>query len=306
MSWNDRLIPRALNGCKRIFLARDHALRAAWRLILALVLYYLWTGGVAVALTHAADTLFRAWGITANNVHLAPGYARWLAGNYAHLITIISACGVAYFAYRAAPDRAQLKLRPARFALGTLIGAAVVLAGGALMLAFDSMRMPSSSPAFSPSILIYLPVLLAAALAEEMFARGFALRMVKRRANRAWAYAASTVVFLFVTGAYQLTVMGMVNMLLFSAALCALSERWSIWATAGLRFGWSFAITCVMAFPGGGAARPILALYPVSETLLTGGYGGLIAGLYMTVLLLIPIALLIGKPNFRSRRANMR
>lgn len=282
----------ALAAVGRVFVARGGGLRAVWRLLLAVLAYALWTNGITVCLSYAFDALFSAWGVTSLNVSYAPGYARFLAANYGNVISLVSSAGVAAFAYLAAPARERLRFRPGFLGLGALLGLGAVAAAAGGFLALDSLRMTSASPDFSWSPMILLPVYLAAAVAEEFLARGYALRMVTSRANRPLGYFASALIFLYVTGGYALGAMGIVNMLLFSALLCALSERWSNWLTAGVRFGWGYALTCLVAFPGGSGGSPVLTLYSVSENWLTGGSGGLVSGLLTTLALLAALALL--------------
>ena len=282
----------ALATVRLVFVARDGGLRAVWRLALAVIGYIVWTNGITIALSYAFDALFSAWGVTTLNAQYAPGYARFLAANYGNIISLVSSAGVAAFAYLAAPSRERLRFQPGLLGIGTLLGLAVVSLAAGGFLALDSLRLTSASPDFSWSPLILLPVYFAAAVAEEFFARGYVLHMVSSRGNRPLGYLASTALFLYVTGGYALGAMGIVNMLLLSAVLCALSERWSSWLTAGVRFGWGYAITCLDAFPGAGGGSPVATLYSVSEGWLTGGSGGLISGLYTTLVLLVALALL--------------
>lgn len=272
----------ALGVLRAAFFAGDGKLRALWRVALAVLAYLVWTNGVSILLTDAFGALFNAWGVTTLNLQFAPGYARWLSSHYANIISVVSSAGVAAFAFLAAPARKELRFRPIRLLTGAAIGLAVVGIAAAIMLALDSVRTTAASPYRTWAPLSLLPTLLAAALAEELFARGYILRMIKTRSSRALAYAASTLIFFYVTGAYALSAMGMVNMLLWSVVLCAVSERWTSWATAGLRFGWSYAVTCVFGFPGT-SGTPVFRIYSVSEQWFTGGGNGLIAGVYMTI-----------------------
>ncbi len=276
---------RALGLGKRAFVAKDGGLRAAWRLALAILAYVVWTNGITVLLSYGFDALFTAWGVTKLNLSAAPGYARFLAANYGNIISVVSSAGIASFAYLAAPRRDRLRLRVKLLGVGALAGAGAVLAAAAGFLALDSVRMTATSPDFTWSPAILLPVSLAAAVAEEFFARGYVLNMVSRRGNRPLGYLASAAVFLYMTGGYALGIVGIFNMLLFSAMLCAVSEKWPNWLNVGIRFGWGYAVVCLFAFPGASGGSPVYTLYAVSEDSLTGGSAGLISGLYMTALL---------------------
>lgn len=276
---------RALGLGKRAFAAKDGGLRAVWRLALAILAYVVWTNGVTALLSYGFDALFTAWGVTKLNLSAAPGYARFLAANYGNIISVVSSAGIAAFAYLAAPRRDRLRLRARLFGVGTLAGLGAVLVAAAGFLALDSVRMTAASPDFTWSPAVLLPVYLAAAVAEEFFARGYVLSMVSRRGGRPLGYLASAAVFLFMTGGYALGILGILNMLLFSAVLCALSEKWPNWLNVGIRFGWGYAVVCLFAFPGASGGSPIYTLYSVSEDFLTGGSAGLVSGLYMTVFL---------------------
>lgn len=270
---------------KSVFVARDRKLRAVWRLVLAILAFFVWTNGITMLLSYGFDALFTAWGVTKLNLAQAPGYVRFLAAHYGNLISIVSSLGVAAFACLAAPARERLRPHPKLFAVGVLVGSAVVLVAAVCFRAFDSVRATSASPSFTWTPVILLPVLLAAAVAEEFFARGYVLRMVAARANRVWGFLASAAVFLYVTGGYALGILGVVNMLLFSLVLCALSEKWPNWLNVGIRFGWGYVVTSLLAFPGTSGGTPVVTLYAVSENGLTGGNGGLISGFYMTAVL---------------------
>lgn len=294
-----RAAPRAV---RRVFLARDGGLRAPWRLALAVLAYIAWTNGIAALLSYAFDALFTAWGVTTLNVGYAPGYARFLAANYGNVISLVSSAGVAALSYLAAPARERLRFRAKLFGIGALAGFSVAAVAAMGFLALDSVRMTSASPAFSWPPLILLPVYLAAAVSEEFFARGYVFRMTASRGNRLLGYLASALVFVYVTGGYALGALGIVNLLLFSILLCALSERWPNWLNVGVRFGWGYAVTCLFAFPGASGGSPVLTLYSVSEEWLTGGSGGLISGVYMTAVLMAAVWLLVLRSvKFRLR-----
>lgn len=287
-------------GPKQVFIAKDGKLRAGWRLILAVLCYMAWTSGITALLSYAFGALFSGWGLTPRNLAYAPGYARLLAENYGLIISAVSSAGAAVFACLAARKYSKLRFSPSMAGIGALTGIASVLLAAGIFLALDSVRMPSGSPDLSFWPAARLPVYLAAAAAEEFFARGYVLRMVSARSGRIWGYLASAAIFLYMTGGYALNMRGVVNMLLFSAALCALSERHSHWLSLGARFGWSYAVTCLFAFPGAVAGRPAVTLYSVSEEWLTGGPSGLISGLYMSILLAAALYfLLFSKHRFK-------
>ena len=162
-----------------------------------------------------------------------------------------------------------------------------MLTGAALFLAVDSMRPYGRTLSFTPDVLWMLAVYLAAALAEERFARGLTMRVATLHARPVWGYVASALMLLAITGSYALPPLGIVNMLL-TAVLCAhLSATGHAGASVGLRCAWSWSSNALAAFPGGNAAsQPVFRLYDVSENWLTGGANGLICGAWMTLILL--------------------
>ncbi|NLD59200.1 MAG: hypothetical protein GX647_06065 [Clostridiales bacterium] len=267
--WN-----KFLNGLKTLALRPEGGVRAPWKLLLAYILYGLW-----------------AYAATALPV-------RGLV--HGRIISLIGSLGAVALSH--ALIFWYAKKRPARLSwkplgVGTLLGALSVAVGAVLFLAMDSMRPMEKAPSPSWDLLWMLPVYGLASLAEERFARTLALGTASRPV---WGYAASSAMFLAVTGGWALGYVGALNMLLTGLVCARWSARGRAGASVGFRFAWSYASGVLLAFPGGSTgARPLISLYSVSENWLTGGEGGLIRGAWMTLVLL-----LVGAWLFRRRRGS--
>ena len=283
--WNS-----ALRGLKRVALCREGSARAVWKLLFAYAAYLLWAWLIAYLLSRGFGALFHAWSLSAATAARAPSWAQWLFANYGRFISLISSFGAIALAYgllRLLAGGKMEKLRPRDLTMGALWGLIPVLAGAALFLLMDSMRLYERTFSLTPDLLWMLAVYFAAALAEERFARGLTMRVAALHSRPLWGYVASAVMLLAITGSYALPPLGIVNMLL-TAVLCAhLSATGHAGASVGLRCAWSWSSNALVAFPGGNAAsQPVFRLYDVSENWLTGGANGLICGAWMTLILL--------------------
>ena len=277
-------------GLKSAALNKEGGVRAVWKLLLACALYLGWTWAAGYGLARGFGALFEAWNLNADTLSRAPGWARLLAENYGRVVSLVSSAGVIALSWgllRLFRLGRFPRLRVGHFTLGALGGAAVVGLGAALFLALDSMRLYERGFFFHADILWMLAIYLLAALAEERFARTLTMRVATASARPAWGYAASALVLFAMTGSYALRPLGMVNMLFTAVACARLSDTGRPGAAAGLRFGWSWASGGLLAFPGGNTdAQAGASFYAVSENWLTGGNGGLICGVWMTLALL--------------------
>ena len=279
-----------LGGIKRVALCREGGARAVWKLLFAYAAYLLWAWLITFLLSWGFGALFAAWGLSAATAARAPSWAQWLFANYGRFISLVSSAGTVALAHgllRLLAGGKMEKLRLRGLAVGALWGLVPALAGAALFLLMDSMRLYERAFSLTSDLLWMLAVYFAASLAEERFARGLTMRVSTLHARPFWAYFASAAMLLAVTGSYALPPLGVFNMLL-TAILCArLSATGRAGASVGLRCAWSWASNALIAFPGGSAApRPVLQLYEVSEHWLTGGERGLICGAWMTFALL--------------------
>lgn len=298
--WNS-----ALGALKSVAFCREGGVRAAWKLILACALYAMWAWAAARFLSMGFGALFDAWGLNAQTLSQAPGWAQALAAHYGKLISLISSAGVLALSWalmRVLASGRFERLRAADFARGALVGAAWVALGAGLFLLADSMRPYERGLTLHADMLWMLAVYLLAALAEERFTRTLTMRVAALNARPCWAYIASCIVFLVVTGGYALGPLGAVNMLLFALVCARLSATGRAGASVGLRFAWSWAGVSLFAFPGADTgAQPCMQLYAVSEHWLTGGSDGIVCGVWTTLLLLLLAAWLFA-PMLRRRR----
>ena len=292
---------------KRIACRQSGGPRAVWTLALGCTAYLAWASAAAWGLTRAFQALFAAWGLTEGNLRLAPGWARFLVGNYGSIVSLVSSLGTMALSALLLRMLGKRQIRPKAgdAALGAGIGLAVVLVSAGLFRLTDSMRLTHGLAAarLSGEMLALLPAYLAAAWAEEMFNRAFvfaALSEETRARYGGWpACAVSAALLWLTTGALNYGAVGSINMLLTGCLCARLHQRGRAGLSAGMRFAWSYAAVALVSFPGGNAANaPLLRLYHVSEALLTGGDRGLICGLWMTALLAGGLTILV----YRERK----
>ena len=249
--WNS-----ALGALKSVAFCREDGVRAAWKLILACALYAVWAWAAARFLSMGFGALFDAWGLNAQTLSQAPGWAQALAAHYGKLISLISSAGVLALSWalmRLLASGRFERLRAADFARAALVGAAWVALGAGLFLLADSMRPYERGLTLHADMLWMLAVYLLAALAEERFTRTLTMRVAALNARPCWAYIASCIVFLVVTGGYALGLLGAVNMLLFGLVCARLSATGRAGASVGLRFAWSERLP--VRLPGRGHGR---------------------------------------------------
>ena len=285
MRWWNKL----RGALRRVAMCSKGGVRAPWKLIAACAAYLAWAWAAAYLLSAGFAALFSAWNLSGATYAQAPAWARWLYENYGRIISLITSAGTVALSYLLLRlfARARFERLCARdFGVGALVGAAMVGLGAGAFLLLDAMRLYERGFFLHADMLWMLPVYLAAALAEERFARTLTMRVATLRARPVWGYVSTALVFTAITGSYSLGALGLVNMLL----TCAACARWSATgrgaASVGMRFAWSYAANALIAFPGGETgAQAGARLYDVSDAWLTGGAKGLICGAWMTLAL---------------------
>ncbi len=296
---------RWAGGLRWAFFSPAGRVRTGWALALGLALYLAWNYGSSLGLASCFSALFGQWGITAQNLSLAPAWARLVVNLSGSLVSL--AVNLGTVALSALLLRGLLKERLFHgfqgkgFGQGAAAGAVMTLLAAGLFLVLDSMRVeaPLSSARLSWEMALLLPVHLAASCAEEAFHRTFVLRTVRRALpEKSWAgvaaAAVSALILLLTSGSLRTGILGLVNLWLMGFLCALLSLKGCGDVSLGLRFAWSYCVVAVVNFPGGNiATAPLLKLYHVSEAWLTGGGAGLIAGLWTTAALCIGIALTI-------------
>lgn len=273
---------------RRLFRDAAGRLRAGWLLAAALAGYAAASLAVRLGLNAAFAALFRAWGVNAENVARAPGWARLIYAWHGSAVTL--AVNAAVIALSLGLRRLWRKDRPAREArkpalLAWLAGTGFAVLSAALFLAADSLRAlwPLSRPNLTPGLLPLWLLSLSGVAAEALFTRRLLYDGLRPRWGSAWALAVSTAAFFFIGGGHTGDALSALNVLLLGLLCGLVYARFGLWAAVGLRWGWSFANAFLLGFGGGGWS--VYRLYGVSETLLTGGDAGLICGLWTTLAL---------------------
>lgn len=286
------------------FRTESGAWRGGWLLAASLLCYVAVRLGVRLGLSAGLGALLRAWNVNAETAGRAPGWARALYVWQGSLVTVaVSAATleVACVLVKRVFAKPARKRDVRAFIPFALAGLAAMLLIAALCLLPDSSRLlwPLGRPRLGWDLAALCGVSLLAALAEEAFSKGVLYDGLKPRWGRAWATAASVACFFLTNGGRPGNVPAAVNALLLGLAGCLIHERRGLWAAAGFRWGWSFACAFLLGFGGGEAA--VYRLYGVSETLLTGGDAGPMAGLWAAAVLAAMIAVMEGK-RFRLSR----
>ncbi|MBQ8109288.1 MAG: hypothetical protein IJ124_03875 [Clostridia bacterium] len=269
------------------FLSPGGGLRTGWLLAASLLCYALAAMAARLGLQTLFSALFQAWGIRAENAHLAPAWARAVYVWHGSAVTV--AVGAALLLMAVPFRRVWLgksgKIGPpgGAFVHAALTGLGMALGIAAAGLALDSMRTlwPLNAPRLAWRQPILCGVSLFAALAEETFLKRVLYDGLRVRWGCVWATAIVCAVFFLSNGGYAGNVISGFNVLLLGALCCALYAKRGFWAAVGLRWGWSAAVVFLMGF--GGRDSAVYRMFGVSEQLLTGGDAGPVYGLWATL-----------------------
>ncbi len=277
-----------------IFRSPDGGLRGGWLLAVSLLCYALVAVGLRLALSAGFNALFRAWGVDAATAHRAPAWAQWIYRWHGSVVAALTACvlialcallreiGFGGNVFPANPDK-----RGALRALmrAALLGLALALAALLLGLIPDSVRpeWPLTAPRFTPALIALCAVALLSTLAEELFTKRVLYDGIQPRWGVGWAVATACAAHFIVGSGWAGSAVGAVNALLMALLACSVYARFGLWASVGLRFGWSVATVLLMGYGGGEAS--VYRFYGVSEALLTGGDAGPVYGLWATLLM---------------------
>lgn len=264
----------------RIFISRGGRLRAGWVFLITAAAWYCASALIALGVSRALAAMFKAWGVTNANLHLAPAWVQLIAAYQTGIFTAASALA-------SAAVGALLMRRRARASIAPLIafasGAAAAAALAGIFILADSMRLVTRTPEWSVNIPITLAICLISALGEGMLALGFMREAAAKHGGRAAGYAAATALLFIMDGGYARDIPGMINTLLAALLLCHVAEKsGGVGAAVALKTGWTWSAAALIGFPGSEGA--LLSLYPVSENLLTGGKAGIMSGLAVTLI----------------------
>lgn len=263
---------------------------AGWLLALSLAAYAAVSPVLRAALAAAFAALFRAWGVDAQSVARAPGWARWLYAWHGSLVTALAAAAALLLSRWLrrlwALPKEKPRFSPRTFAVAALLGLGLTAMIAALCLLPDSMRpeWPLTRPRGDAALLPLCLLSLLGALAEEAFTKRVLFDGLRARWGAGWAALCAALAALLIGGMPN-SALSAVNALLLALTCCGLYARRGLWAAAGFRWGWSLANVFLLGF--GGGSHAVYRLYGVSEALLTGGDTGLIGGLWATLALAV-------------------
>lgn len=278
---------------KGLFRNERGGLRAGWLLALSLLAWTAVSLAVRYGLLAVFNAVFRAWGIDAENAHLAPGWARMIYAWHGSIITALSAAaaiGLSRVLMRLwSVNSENMRFSGRCFARSWLAGLAIVAGIAALCLLPDSMRpeWPLSRPRGDSALPALCLISLLGVTAEEVFTKGVICAGVRSRWGAGWAVLCACVASLLV-GGMPLSVPAAANASLLALACCLLYARRGLWSAIGFRWGWSLANVFLWGF--GGGRHAVYRLYGVSENWLTGGDAGFIGGLWAVLVLSALIA----------------
>lgn len=290
----ERTKPAPTTRKKGPFIDGNGGIRTGWLLAANLFSYAILALATRFGLIRAFAALFRAWGIDATTVGIAPGWARMLYVWHGSLATVLfSVLSLALCRWlRRLWGRQDkgLSVEPVRLLKATAVGAAVALVVLALCLAFDSVRprWPFSQPSLSWGLIPLCAVALLSVLAEECFTKRVLMDGVAGRWGHPWGFAVACAAFFLLNGGWNGGWVAALNVLLLGGACCLMYRRHGLWTTVGFRWGWSIVNALLLGFGGGDSA--VYRFYGVSEGLLTGGDAGPAHGLW-TALALVGLIL---------------
>ncbi len=304
--------------------------QTGWLLGVSLVCYTAIAVGLRLALGAGFTALFRAWGVDGNAVARAPVWARLIYRWHGSAVTLIVAMATlalcrwlrALWANKeeenkssaalgdSAPCEGEHACAPrsdlpcvkgggprsgaggwSSLAVFTVVGigaAGLILAVGLIP---DSLRPEWSAPRVTWALLPLCAVAFISILAEEQFTKRVLYDGVGVRWGALWSTVLSTIAFFLIAGGYAGNVISAANVALMGWLGCMIYRRYGLWASVGLRFGWTVATVFLLGYGGGEAA--VWRFYGVSESLLTGGDAGFVYGLYLTAALVATITALL-------------
>lgn len=274
---------------RRLIFNGNGAVRTFWLLSATLIAFSAASLGLRLSANALFDKIFDIWGVNIQTVMRAPEWARTIYVWHGSMVTVI--VSLLMIAVALLLRRMWLKNR---LSTGKISWGAILLLAGvcfaifsiALFLLFDSTRLerPLNQPEFAISQPILLIIMLISAVSEEIFNKTVVLDGIKSR----WGYFAAVVIsvaiFFCDSAGYGGNICCAINVILLGCLCACLYMRLGVWASAGLRCGFSFGTSILMGF-GSGQTESVYQVYHVSDGWLTGGTGGMIYGFYMTLCL---------------------
>lgn len=278
-----------------VFKNENGVLRPVWRTIFGAIAYFAAFYGVLYGLAAIFGALFDAWGLTNDNLALAPNWARRIVYShtdfcYAAAYLVSSGAGL-WIARRNEKARCSLK------AIWIATGIGLAMSAGLTLIAFamDSVRLerPLGEPHFSVQALIAFFLIAIGKFSHEVLCRR--LIYAQLCARKASAVLVSSAVTAILIGEW--TVCGAISGILVGMVACALYERGGLIASAAMQTVWTAWCALVFGFPGMNVnANPVYTVYHVSDAWLTGGNGSVLGGAWCAFVAAIACIMLYRVP----------
>lgn len=279
----------------RLLRDRQGRLRTIWLLLISLLSRAVVALTFRYGLVRAMGSLFSAWGIDADTAHLAPTWAQILYSWHATAANALFSAALLCLCRSLRRLWGNTSAQPARcgrtFVTSALTGAIAALLAAAACLIPDSDRLewPLNAPRLSWTTALLCALSLFAIIAEETFTKRVLQDGLAKRRGEKIAMAVVCAVFWGLERGWTVGWVGAVNTLLLGAVGCLMYRSCGLWACIGFRWGWTFVNGTLL---GVGGSASVYRLYGVSETLLTGGDAGPMAGLWATLALCAMCAVL--------------
>ena len=264
---------------------KEGRLHLAWLWLFGFAVYAAWVWGTDVVFLH---TLGRVQDLAHEGILQTPLWETFVTHGWAPLASIVESVGL-IFIFMWLDRRLRLHDHHEKFnhrvcTRWMLVGIFSALAGVALCLIFDSLRLeyPLSMPRFTLSTFIAIPEIFLATRAGELFMMDYLYDGARLHIPRPAALILLIVVEFVADAGWRLSWIGMINLILQVTVVTELHERYGLCAAAGLWFGWDYVLSALVVIEGEG----VWSLYRVSDPWLTGGHHGLFEGAWMTVVIL--------------------
>ena len=265
--------------------SEDGRPRLLWLWLIGFALYAAWVWGTDAVFLH---TLGRVQDLAHEGIFQTPMWETFVTHGWAPLASIVESLGLLLI-FGWLDRRLSLHSRHERFnyrvcARWMLVGLLSALAGVALCLIFDSLRLeyPLRLPRFTLSTFIAIPEIFLATRAGELFMMDYLYDGARLHVPRYVALILLIIVEFVADAGWKLSWIGMANLILQVTVVTELHERYGLCAAAGLWFGWDYVLSALMVIGDEG----VWSLYRVSDPWLTGGHHGLFEGVWMTAVIL--------------------
>ena len=238
--------------------------------------YLIYTLILTYALFFALSKLFSFWNIDSGNAQSAPFWMRLPYIYSSQIVSTVVALSVCALLFKRAVGSS---LRSA--ALLSVCGTALAVLPQAIFLLVDSLRIDSSAKA-SADVLYYVTPIITLACSEQLFFRRL-LCFDICGGKLLGVLISCAALFAF---SYTPNALYMIDLLLLHLLLIYITKQHGDISAMLFRICFNSASTLLIA-PAASELPALIAHYPVSEPLLTGGANGIGASLALTLLLLV-------------------